>query len=325
MGRTFEVKLAVRERVPLLLGLVGPSGSGKTYSALRLATGIQRVSGGDVFVIDTEARRALHYADKFRFQHLPFGAPFGPLDYLAAVEHCVAKGAKVIVIDSASHEHEGPGGVLEIHDKAMGGDLKKSMSAWIGAKSQRQRFINTMLQLDCNFVLCFRAKEKLRIVRGKEPEPRGWQPIAGPEYVYEMIAKFLLLPGCNGVPSFKPEYEDERAMVKIPEQFRAMLSEPRQLSEDIGATLATWAAGIPSATPAIANPDALAHSYAACSDAATFRTLDAERKRTWAEFKGTARAAIEDSREAAKRRISDATQGPPREREPGDDDGAVPT
>ena len=78
MGRTFEDREAVREQVPLLVGLMGPSGGGKTFSALRLATGFQRVSGGDIFVIDTEARRALHYADRFKFRHIAFPAPFGP-------------------------------------------------------------------------------------------------------------------------------------------------------------------------------------------------------------------------------------------------------
>jgi predicted ABC-type transport system involved in lysophospholipase L1 biosynthesis ATPase subunit len=92
-ARTFGDKPAVREKTPLLVGLVGPSGTGKTFSALRLAAGVQRVSGGDVFVVDTEARRALHYADRFKFRHVQFDAPFGPLDYLAAIEHCVRKGA----------------------------------------------------------------------------------------------------------------------------------------------------------------------------------------------------------------------------------------
>src|SRR6266849_4599710 len=78
MARKFEDRPAVREATPLLIGLVGPSNSGKTFSALRLATGIQRVSGGDIWGIDTESRRMLHYADKFKFRHVPFGAPFGP-------------------------------------------------------------------------------------------------------------------------------------------------------------------------------------------------------------------------------------------------------
>src|SRR6185503_15959759 len=100
MTRSFEDRPATREKTPLLLGLVGPSASGKTYSALRLATGIQRVCGGEIFMIDTEARRGLHYADKFKFRHIAFGAAFSPLDYLEAIEHCTKKGAGVIVVDS---------------------------------------------------------------------------------------------------------------------------------------------------------------------------------------------------------------------------------
>jgi len=119
MTRTFETKPAVRSQVPLLIGLVSPSGAGKTYSALRLATGIQRVVGGEIFVVDTESRRALHYAEQFKFKHVQFNAPFGPLDYLAAIEHCVREGAKTIVVDSLSHEHEGPGGVLEMHEQEI--------------------------------------------------------------------------------------------------------------------------------------------------------------------------------------------------------------
>src|SRR4051812_34294852 len=113
--RTFDDRPATREKTPILVGLVGPSGTGKTYSALRLAAGFQRVSGGETYLIDTEARRALHYAEKFTFRHRAFGAPFSPLDYLSAIEHCVKKGATTIIVDSMSHEHEGPGGVLEMH------------------------------------------------------------------------------------------------------------------------------------------------------------------------------------------------------------------
>ena len=78
MARTFDDRPATREATPLLVGLVGPSGAGKTFSALRLATGVQRVVGGDIYFIDTEARRGLHYAERFTFRHLPFGAPFSP-------------------------------------------------------------------------------------------------------------------------------------------------------------------------------------------------------------------------------------------------------
>jgi ABC-type dipeptide/oligopeptide/nickel transport system ATPase subunit len=250
-ARVFEDKPATRERVPLLTGLMGPSGGGKTYSALRLATGIQRVTGGDIFVIDTEARRALHYADKFKFRHVVFSPPFGPLDYLAAVEHCVKKGAGIIIVDSMSHEHEGPGGVLEMHqkevDRLAGNDWKKAervkMLAWSKPKQERRRLINALLQIPCNFVFCFRAKEKLKIVKGEEPKPMGFMPIAGEEFVFEMTVNCLLLPGAGGVPTWQTEEMGEKQMIKLPEQFRDFFSKSVPLNQDLGEQMAKWAAG----------------------------------------------------------------------------------
>ena len=252
--RAFTDAPAVRSAVPVLLGLVGPSGSGKTYSALRLASGIRRVTGGDIYVIDTESRRALHYAERFEFRHVPFAAPFGPLDYLDAIEHCSARGAKVLVIDSMSHEHEGPGGVLEQHDaeveRLSGGDAAKGervkMLAWQRPKAARRRLIQRVLQLGINAVFAFRAKEKLKIAPGKPPVPLGWMPIAGEEFLYEMTACCMLLPGAGGVPTwrFDDEARGTREIAKLPEQFRSILgSLDGPLSEDVGAQIATWASG----------------------------------------------------------------------------------
>lgn len=249
--RSFEDKPATRERVPLLVGIMGPSGGGKTFSALRLASGIQRVAGGDIFVIDTESRRALHYADVFSFRHVVFSPPFSPLDYLEAIRHCVEKGAGTIIIDSMSHEHEGPGGVLEMHEaevqRMSGGDFKKAervkMLAWAKPKQQRRRLINTMLQFPVNFICCFRAKEKLKIIKGEEPKALGFMPIAGEEFVYEMTTNALLLPGAGGVPEWNPGEIGEKQMVKLPRQFVELFGRPGPLSEDMGEVLAKWASG----------------------------------------------------------------------------------
>ena len=250
MSRTFEDKQATREQVPLLVGLVGASGSGKTMSALRLASGIQRVSGGDVFFIDTEARRALYYADQFKFRHLEFKAPFGPLDYLDAIRHCVSKGAKTIIIDSMSHEHEGPGGVLEMHEteaqrlsQAWRTTLDKvKMSAWQKPKSERRALLNAMLQMSCNFILAFRAKEKMDL-SGDKPKAMGWMPIAGEEFVYEMSLNVMLYPGGGGVPVWKTDEKGEKSIIKLPGQFASIFAQPKPLAEEHGEQLEKWAAG----------------------------------------------------------------------------------
>lgn len=251
--RVFDDKEATRERVPLLVGVYGPSGTGKTFSALRLATGMQRVVGGDIHVIDTEARRALHYADRFKFRHVPFVPPFDPDSYAAALEHCAKRGARVVVVDNMSHEHEGQGGVLEMHEAELhriaGDDYSKrercKMLAWQRPKAARRKLVHAVLQLGISAVFCFRAKEKLKLGRGKEPEQLGWMPIASDEFIFEMTATALLLPGANGVPTWNPHEPGERAMIKRPQQFDALFRqhEGKPLSEDIGEAMARWADG----------------------------------------------------------------------------------
>lgn len=311
-NRIFEDRPAVREATPLLTGIIGPSGTGKTYSALRMATGIQKVVGGDIHVIDTEARRSLHYAEKFKFRHLAFGAPFGPLDYLAAIEHCISKGAKTIIVDSMSHEHEGPGGVLEMHEteikrligKGFKNEMSASIPAWAKPKAERRRLINTILQFPANFIFCFRAKEKLKIVPGKDPVPLGFMPQAGEEFVYELMCKFLLLPGANGFPTWASNEPGEKMMIKLPEQFRPLFKDALQLSEDVGQSLAEWSAGVPGKPKT--EPVELVSRYAACSDPATMRSLEEERKALWSAMSKETKAAMKAASDSAAARIKAA-------------------
>lgn len=310
VNRVFIDAPAIRQATPLLFGIVGPSSSGKTYSALRIATGIQRVSGGEIYTLDTESNRALAYAEKFKFRHVPFSAPFSPLDYLAAVEHCVAKGAKVIIVDSMSHEHEGPGGVLEEHDAEMERlsklwrvpESKTTIAAWSAPKAKRRRLINSLLQINCNFVFCFRAKEKLKIVSGKDPLHLGFMPIAGEEFIYEMTGNALLLPGAKGVPEWEPMEVGERAMVKMPEQFEEMFKgERRQLDEDVGQKMAQWAAGVkPIAQKDI---DTLVTSYALVADKAMFGKLEIARNEMWNQLGREQKLNIKAARDACAEKV----------------------
>lgn len=249
---SFVIRPAVRGDTPLQIGLVGPSGSGKTESALRLATGIVQVRGGEIVGIDTEARRMLHKASRYKFQHMEFHGPFGSDRYLEAIQIAAeaARGGCVIV-DSMSHEHEGPGGYLEYHDEEVkrliesGGfrnEYAASIPAWNKPVARRRRLINTMLQINCAFIFCFRAKEKLKIQKGKDPVQLGWQAISGEEFVFEMLDRCLLLPGCKGVPDWSPE-AFSLGVPKREDDHVAIFAEGRQLDEEMGAQLALWAAG----------------------------------------------------------------------------------
>lgn len=249
---TFSFRPGIREACPLLVGLVGPSGAGKTLSALRLAKGIQAVRGGQIAALDTEARRMLHYADHFKIQHAEFGAPFGSERYAEAIKAAAeeAKGG-VVIVDSMSHEHEGPGGYLDFHEQEVRrlvekGGFKNEMAAgipaWNKPAARRRALINAILQINCAFIFCFRAKEKLRMKKGEDPKPLGWQAIAGDEFVYEMTTRCLLPPGAGGVPDWSDE-AFKLEVPKLPKGLRHCFENGVPLDEATGEKLAKWAAG----------------------------------------------------------------------------------
>lgn len=252
--RTFEAKPAIRSQVPLMLGIMAPSGGGKTFSALRLAKGMQEVMGGDIYGVDTENGRMLHYADQFKFKHVPFAPPFGSLDYLEALRFCSKQGGRIIIVDSMSHEHIGEGGYLEtaeaLVNRLAGDDYKKreavKMLGWAKAGPLRQKMIEGIKQLDGCFIFCFRAKEKTKPVKkdGKtEVIDMGFMPIAGEEWVYEMAVNCMLEPRSDGVPTWRSDHVGERLMMKLPAQFKGIFAEQKPLDESIGRALAEWARG----------------------------------------------------------------------------------
>lgn len=252
--RTFTSSKAVRRKVPVWIGLAGPSGSGKTKSALRIARGMAQKLGGKIGLVDTENNRAVHYAEEFDFEHIPFIPPFDSLSYLDVVRHAVARGCSVVIIDSMSHEHEGIGGLLEQHEAEIDALIARSrqaqkpsrqemsLLAWNKPKMDRRHMIQSLLQLDINVIFCFRAKEKLKI-EGSKVEKQGWMPVAAEELVYEMTVQALLPPGSRGVPTWNPKGLGEKTTVKLPGQFDKIFARARQFDEEMGLALATWGAG----------------------------------------------------------------------------------
>jgi hypothetical protein len=238
---TITFRPAVREQIPLLLGLAGGTGSGKSYSAMELAKGIAK--GARFAVIDSENGRAKHYADVFDFDHADIKAPFRPQEYIDAITAADAAGYPVVVVDSASHEWYGDGGCLDWHDELMGGNQSKNLSAWIEPKREHKRFVTRLLQLHAHVILCFRAEPKVEAVRkdGRlEIVPKasltgldGWIPIAEKNLPYELTASFLLMADRPGVP--KP--------IKLPEQLKPLVSIDEPLTAVNGLALAEWALG----------------------------------------------------------------------------------
>jgi len=239
---TFTFRPAVRENVPLLLGVAGGTGSGKTYSALLLARGL--ANGQPFAFVDTENGRGKHYADLFpEMRHGEIHAPFRPQAYADAIQ-AGAKDYPVVVVDSMSHEWAGDGGCLDWHDDLMGGDQKKNLSAWIEPKKSHKRMVTRLLQVGAHVILCFRAEPKVEAVRGANgrteivPKPSltgldGWIPVSEKMLPYELTASFLLMADRPGVP--KP--------IKLQEQHKPFVPLDRPLTEETGTLLGEWAKG----------------------------------------------------------------------------------
>ena len=247
---SYQFKPAIRENVGLLIGLIGASGSGKTYTAMRLASGI---CGDQPFaVIDTEAGRAKHYADMFRFDHCDLVPPFRPDNYLEAIKAADAAGYKAIVVDSMSHEHAGEGGLLDWHEEELnrmaGDDYRKreacKMAAWIKPKMSHKKMTQALLQVRAHLILCFRAEEKIEIVRDERGKSQiikkesvngldGWIPICEKTLPYELTCSFLLTADAPGIP--KP--------IKLQEQHRALFPLDKPITEKSGMELRKWASG----------------------------------------------------------------------------------
>jgi hypothetical protein len=239
---TFEFRPAVRENVPLLIGLAGGTGSGKTFSAMTLAKGM---AGNKKFaVIDTENGRAKHYADQFAFDVADLSAPFRPQAYADAIQAADAAGYPVIVVDSMSHEWAGDGGCLDWHEEEMKGQDRLKMTAWIKPKMAHKQMVTRLLQVNAHVILCFRAEEKLEQVTKadgkKEWVPKkgvtaldGWFAVTEKNLPYELTASFLLMADAPGVP--RP--------IKLQQQHRDLVRLDGPLGEGAGKRLAEWAAG----------------------------------------------------------------------------------
>lgn len=251
---SYMFRPAIRENVGLFIGLAGGTGSGKTWSAMSMAKGI--VGPSKKFaVIDTENKRASHYADQFNFDVLDLAAPFNPQRYEGAVKAAYEAGYKAIVVDSASHEHDGEGGYLDMQTDDLAQRVERYMkkypnskeweavekltpSSWIAPKRERKRMMQTLLACSTTvpIIFCFRAEEK--VFGSKDGKmvafnPPIWAPICGKAMPFEMTVFFLLHRERPGVP----------VPIKLQEQHKPLFPLDKPINEESGKRIAEWAKG----------------------------------------------------------------------------------
>jgi hypothetical protein len=175
--------------------LQGPSGSGKTYSALLLAYGLT----GDwkkIAVIDTENQSADLYSALGSYYVLSLTEPYTPKRYAEAILLCEASGIECIIIDSISHEWNGKGGCLEMHEKITSAmRIPNSFTAWASVTPEHQSFIDAILKSKCHVVSTVRSKTEyvLSERNGKQvPVKVGMAPITRDGFEFEVTVSLDL-------------------------------------------------------------------------------------------------------------------------------------
>ncbi len=186
-----QLKQSQRQQVKLRLGLSGASGFGKTKSALLLAYGMTQ-DWSKIAVIDTENSSASLYSDLGNYNVLDLQAPYSPERYIQAIELCEKSGIEVIIIDSASHEWNGSGGCLEIHEK-LGGRFQD----WANVTPRHQAFINKILQSSCHIITTTRRKMDYSLDIGSNGKTKvvkhGTKEITRDGFEYELTINFELV------------------------------------------------------------------------------------------------------------------------------------
>lgn len=186
-----QLKQSQRQQVKLRLGLSGASGFGKTKSALLLAYGMTQ-DWSRIAVIDTENSSASLYSDLGNYNVLDLQAPYSPERYIQAIELCEKSGIEVIIIDSASHEWNGSGGCLDIHEK-LGGRFQD----WANVTPRHQAFINKILQSSCHIITTTRRKIDYSLDVGSNGKTQvvkhGTKEITRDGFEYELTINFELV------------------------------------------------------------------------------------------------------------------------------------
>lgn len=309
----FTFTPAKREAVGFIIGLMAGTGGGKTFSAMRMASGI---CGDKPFaVIDTEAGRAKHYAGQFKFDHGDLRPPFNPRAYAEAILAADDAGYKAIVVDSMSHEWAGEGGVLEMQEAELyrmaGDDYGRreacKMAAWIKPKMEHKKMVQRLLQVRAHLILCFRAEEKVDMVKGPDGKMKivpkvtatsisGWIPICEKNLPFELTASFLLTADAPGMP--KP--------IKLQEQHKPMFPLNQPLDEDSGRRIAAWAAGgeVRKESPKQTVAAPTVEEYQNAGDAAKFEALEERRRAVWGSLGTDQKAPLKQAADAAKTRLT---------------------
>ena len=186
-----KLQQAQKKQVKLRVGIASPSGFGKTYSALLLAYGITQ-NWAKIAIIDTENGSANLYSELGEYNTLNLESPYSPERYVEALKACENASMEVIIIDSITHEWNGKGGCLQIHEQ-LGGRFQD----WARITPRHQSFIDAILQSKCHVITTVRKKVDYSMNKDSNGRTKvvklGLKDITREGLDYEMTTHFEII------------------------------------------------------------------------------------------------------------------------------------
>lgn len=252
----YTLRPAQRDQAKPLIGLYSESGRGKTWSALLLARGFVGPKGR-IGMIETESGRGEAYVGVDpvgEYLVCPIRGSYSPKDYGEAITACEQGELGALIIDSASHEWEAVGGVLDMAAKNQE-DGKKGPLVWQRPKMTHQKeFVLRLMTTPIPLVIVnMRAKYPMQQI--KESHVAAWKAAGGqgqPPKVGEWARSEHLEPKQSEDVLFEMfahgwlDEEHKLHVTKYPRAipaFRDIIRDGQPIDIDTGRRLAHWAAG----------------------------------------------------------------------------------
>jgi len=182
-----NLRPAKRASAKLRINLSAPSGAGKTLGALLIARGLTD-SWEEVAVIDTENGSADLYADKGKYGVLTL-QNFTPESYIEAIKVCEEAGAKVIIVDSISHEWET---ILNLVEPVAQARFRgNTYGAWAELTPRHQALLNAIVRSPAHVITTSRNKTDT-VLEGGKVKKVGIKDIQREGYEYEFTVNLLI-------------------------------------------------------------------------------------------------------------------------------------
>ena len=279
---------ATRKQARLRLALSGPSGSGKTTGALTIAKGL----GGKIAVLDTERGSASLYADQFDFDVVELAPKYTPERYIEVIQAAEKGGYDILIIDSLSHEWNGPGGCLELNEEIAKAKYRgNTWSAWNEVTPRHRRLVDTILASPMHIICTLRSKTET--TQGE---------VNGRKVVQKLGMKAEQRDGMDYEFTTVLDISVDGHLATASKDRTRLFSDPFLITEETGKQLKKWLneGETPAQTATAHNPDPMTPQHSKALMAHLTKRFGNDRKAYLEELSNFFQRSILSSRELTK-------------------------